>query len=95
MSYHTLREHLKEGVIGKMIMMSGLQLHEAGSIPKDYPKSVGRFFYREEFTLKDHNRKGNTVNKRLGRFKEYIDPSIETTLGLKDIDEYHGVSFGK
>lgn len=78
-----------------MIMMSGHQLHEAGSIPKDYPKSVGRFFYRAEFTLKDHNRKGNTVNLRLGRFKEYIDRSIETTLELKNINGYHGVSLGQ
>ena len=96
-----LRYSLKPGIAQNLIMMSGLQLHEAGTVPKDSnnltnnkQNKTGRFFYRAEFTLKDYNRKGNTINKKLGQFEEYIDRSIKKTLNLNDIRKFNGVDFG-
>jgi hypothetical protein len=93
----SLSESLQKGRTRQLVLMTGLQLHEAGTIPMEYGEGtkVGRFFYRGEFTLKEHNRFGNSINKAFGRFNHYMDRSIVTTLGLKDTEGLHGVDFGK
>ena len=93
----SLSGSLRKGEVGRLVLMTGLQLHEAGTIPKEYGEGikVGRFFYRGEFTLKEHNRFGNSINKAFGRFNHYTDRSIVTTLGLKNTEGLHGVDFGK
>lgn len=93
----SLNKSLRKGEVGRLVLMTGLQLHEAGTIPVEFGEGVkvGRFFYRGEFTLKEHNRFGNSINKAFGRFNHYMDRSIVTTLGLKDTEGLHGVDFGK
>jgi len=92
---NTLRKHLRPGTIKNLVMMSGMQIHEAGKIPSTFTKSVGRVFYRGEFVLKNYDRNGDSINSKLGKFKYYTDRSISTTLKLTDTKKLHGVEFGK
>lgn len=90
-----LREYLEPGLCKNLYMMSGMQIHEAGAIPKEYTKPTGRIFYRAEFVMKDYDRNGDSINKKLGNFITYTDRSIATLLKLEDTSGLHGVKFGK
>jgi exonuclease III len=92
---NTLRKYLKPGTIKNLVMMSGMQIHEAGKIPSTFTKPVGRVFYRGEFVLKNYDRNGDSINSKLGKFKYYTDRSISSTLKLTDTKKLHGVEFGK
>ena len=91
---NTLKKYLKPGQCKNLYMMSGMQIHEAGAIPKECTKPTGRIFYRAEYVMKDYDRNGDSINTKLGNFETYTDRSIATTLKLTDTKKLHGAKFG-